>query len=614
MLPGSALGGVAVAWELIYKLLPPGVDPFAPENPIIISVGSLVGTAAPGASKIAGTAKFPAIADEKKHFVGSSVSGGRDFGLMMRNAGCEHIVISGKSESPVYLVVDNGEVEICDAAALWGKSTEETTGLLKQKYGSECGCAAIGPAGENLVRYAFAVVDMTNSLGRSGLGALFGSKNLKAIVVKGERGISVKDPQRYEKYVRLAEAKAQGWDNLDNWLKLGMGAGWPIFRYTQYPGKWTRERWDSLYGEKKRLETLDKIIGCSSCRISCRVKWRIGTGKYAGEVGMGSPYGKSATSGQLLDVEDHRKMLHLVSLANRAGIDFYSFTRLVDWVTASSEQGKIADDRFSDELQRSYDHYLQLLSKTVNREGVGDILAEGWNPIGEELGLDPQDYWYAGICKGVDFIYDARAAKLHPLMMTFFTNPRPHHGGNHTITTGLGKDVDEIREQLDTWGLPPEAMERIFAPTAHSGRLNVGRYTKWMEDAMAVRNSLGVCSMYSAFGLENMDWVANIFSAVTGIEMSSGDLMRAGERAFNFKKLANVREGFRRKDDRPPRLWLRPMHSPEGELRTEDYYKEKVITEADFEKILDDYYDERGWDRETGVPPDKKLEALGIER
>ena len=236
MLPGNVLGGVAVAWELIYKLLPPGVDPFAPENPIIISVGSLVGTAAPGASKIAGTAKFAIFADEKKHFVGSSVSGGRDFGLMMQNAGCEHIVISGRAERPVYLLVDNDEVEIYDATALWGKSTEEATCLLKQKHGSECGCAVIGPAGENLVRYAFAVVDMTNSLGRSGLGAIFGSKNLKAVVVRGDKGVRIKDALRYEKYVRLAEAKAQGWENLDNWLKLGMGAGWPIFRYTQYPG------------------------------------------------------------------------------------------------------------------------------------------------------------------------------------------------------------------------------------------------------------------------------------------------------------------------------------------------------------------------------------------
>lgn len=603
-----------MAWELIYKLLPPQVNPFAPDNPIIISAGTLVGTSTPGASKIAGTAKFPIFADDNKHFVGSSVSGGRDFGLMMRNAGYEHLIITGKAESPVYIDIDNNQVNICNAAELWGQDTETAAKLLKKKHGSESGCVVIGPAGEHLVRYALAVVDMTNSLGRSGLGAVFGSKNLKAIVVKGDGGIEVKDPQRYEKYVELAATRARNWDNLDNWLQLGMGAGWPIFRYTQYPGKWTREKWDSLYGEAKRLETLDKLVGCSSCRISCRIKWRIKSGPYAGEVGMGSPYGKSATSAQLLEVEDHRKMIHMVALANQAGIDFYSFTRLLDWLTTNYEQGRLPDNQVDDDLSRNYDNYLDILAKTVAREGIGDLMADGWNAIRDKLGLDPQDYWYAGICKGVDFVYDARAAKLHPLMMTFFTNPRPHHGGNHTVTTGLGKDIDEIKEQLDTWGIPQEAMESIFTPTPHSGRLNVGCYTKWMEDAMAVRNSLGVCSMYSAFGLENMDWLANIYSAVTGIEMSAGDLMKAGERAFNFKKLANVREGFRRKDDQPPRLWLRPMESPEGKIYTEDYYKEKVITEEDFEKILDDYYQERGWDKETSVPRDEKLKELGIER
>ncbi len=613
MVPGNNLGGVAVAWELIYKMLPRGIDPYAPLNPIIISTGTLVGTSTPGAAKIAGTAKFPINAGGNKHFVGSSVSGGRDFGIMMKYAGYEHVIITGKSERPVYISIDNDEVKICDAAELWGRDTEEASIQLKKWHGSESGCAVIGPAGENLVNYAMVVVDLSNSLGRSGLGAVFGSKNLKAIVVKGNGGVEVKDPQRVEKYIELAANKARKWENLDKWMRLGMGAGWPIFRYTQYPGKWSREKWDSLYGEEKRLESIDRLIGCSSCRISCRIKWRIKDGSYAGEVGMGSPYGKSATSGQLLGVEDHRQMLHLVAMANRAGIDFYSFTRLLDWLTTAYEQGLLSKEQLGESLHRDYNHYVNILTKTVTRKGIGNLIADGWIAVGDRLGLDPQDYWYAGICKGVDFIYDARVAKLHPLMVTFFTNPRPHHGGSHTITTGLGKDIEQIKEQLETWGIPQESMDAIFTSTPYSGRLNVGRYTKWMEDAMALRNSLGVCSMYSAFGLENMDWLANIYVGVTGIEVSARDLLKAGERAFNFKKLANAREGFRREDDKPPSLWLRPMESPEGKIYTEDYYKEKTISEDDFVKILDDYYRERGWNLESSLPLDEKLEDLGIE-
>lgn len=610
----NRIGGVSAAWEMLSKFLKPGVDPFSSDNPLIISVGSLVGTSAPGAAKVTCISKYPIFAEDKKHFVGSSVSGGRDFGLMLKNAGYDHLVITGKSDEPVFISIENDDISINSAKHLWGQGVEKTTELLKDKYGSECGCLVIGPAGENLVRFAMATIDLTNSLGRSGLGAVIGSKKLKAIVVKGNKGIRIADEKRFDNNVKKIEELVNKWENLPTWRRLGMGGGWSTFRFTQYPGKWTQEKWDRLYGEETRKQTLEKVVGCTSCRMACRIKWRIDDGEFKNEIGMGSPYGKSATSGLLLNVEEHRKMIHLVGLANAAGLDFYTFARITDWVSTLFEEGVITkEDTLGLDLTRKYENYVKLFEQIVNKEGFGSLIAEGWNVVGEELNIDPQEYWYAGVCKGVDFIYDARAAKLHPLMMTFFTNPRPHHGGCHTITTGIGKDIESIRAQLETWQIPEDNLERIFKPTEHSGRLNVGRYTKWMEDAMMVRNSLGVCSMYSAFGMENMTWLAELYSAVTGDEISARELMTEGERAFTYKKMANVREGFTRKDDRVPELWLRPMDTPEGKQETTDYYNEKVLTKDDFEKILDDYYDEREWDVETGIPTKEKLEKLNIK-
>lgn len=610
------LGGSGVGWRLLVDELRAGVDPLSPENVIVLSVGELVGSLCPGASKVGAITKFPIIASEDgKHFVGESTSGGRYFGPMLKMAGYDHLIITGAATSPVYLRISDDEVEIVDASNLWGKGVDEVTAKLVAKEGELAGVIAIGLAGENKVLYSMAFIDKTNSLGRAGLGAVMGSKKLKAIVARGIKGVQVAEPGRFKQLVDELHFAIAAWPGREHWIKLGMGAGWETFKHTQYPGKWTKEKWDRLYGEFKRLESLDKVIACNSCLIGCRVKWRIRDGEFSGEVGFGSPYGKSATSGQLLDIEDHRRMLHLVARANdEYGIDFYTTTRLIDFVTTLYQQGKLTKKNTDGlELGRSYDTYCKLFDKVAHREGFGDILADGWLGLYKELGIDPQDYWYGGICKGVDFIYDARASNFHPLMMTFFTRPRPHHGGSHTLTTARGKSLAEIRNQVEGWGIPPAAVERIFTPVSYTGKFNVGRYTKHMEDWMRVKNALGVCSIYTFFDLISGQDMAKLYSAAVGIEVSGGELMKGGERISNLAKLLNMREGFTREDDKVPELWFRPMDSPEGRIEMHDYFQTTVLRREDIARLLDDYYDERGWDKTTGLPTAEKLAELGLK-
>ena len=609
------IGGMGEGFKLALKYFKKGVDVFSPDNPIIISSGVLVGTKAHGSPKFTAITKFPLYTStDKKQFIGASASGG-DFGVFMKRAGYDHIIITGSSEKPVSIEIIDDKVIFSDASNLWGKKNiYETTDYFTDKYGKDCSVIAIGKPGENLVRYAMTYVDKHDSLGRPGLGAVFGSKKLKSISCVGTGNIEVYDKERFMSVMRTVGKRINEWHGKQKWERMGLGAGWEMFKYTQYPGKWTREKWDALYGEQKRLETIDKILGCPSCPIKCKIRWSIRDGEFKGHTAEGSPYGKSATSGQLLDVEDQRKMLELVVIGNKEGLDFYTATRLIDFVTTLYQEGKITKkDTGGYELKRDFNTYLDLYRKIMVREGFGDVMADGWIRIEEELNVNPQDYWYGGIEKGEDFIYDARVAKFHPLMMMFITNPRPHHGGGHTLTVGPGKSLDMIIDQVKRWGISNEAVERIFTPADYYGKFNVGRYTKYMEEAMVVNNSLGICSILTGFGFVYGEDYSDFYSSVTGIEMSSSDFMRAAEVVFNIKKALNVREGFTRKDDKIPEVWLRPMKSPEGVIEMKDYFDTKVLTREDIKMMLDDYYDERGWDIEKGIPTREKLIQLGLE-
>jgi len=615
------LGGFGVGFELLYSLLEPGIDPFSPSNPVIISAGALTGAPVISAPKFIAASKYPTIAtDEGFYFVGASVAGA-EFGIALKRAGFDNIIITGAASSPVFLKIIDDDVEIIDASRLWGvKDVVETTDELKNAYGSEASVIAIGVAGENLVRFAMAFVDYFDSLGRGGLGAVFGSKKLKAIVVKGTHNVNVANKESLTKKNLEIAKRATDWEKEkggtlgEYWKKLGMAAGWESFKHTQYPGKWTKEKWEQLYGIEKRMESIKRLKGCPYCVIPCRQEGEIHGGEYDGETLRGSLYGKTATSGQLLGVEDYRLMLYMLDIANRAGIDFYTATRLIDFVTESAREGKLSPELIGGEkLERNYECYLNLLHEIIERKGIGSILADGWYGLKSKLGLNSQDYWYAGITKGIDFIYDPRAATFHPLMMSFITNPRPHHGGCHTLTTSPGHSLQEIRDQVIHSGIPEEAIRRIFTPTDYSGEFNVGIYAKYVEDGMSVRNSLGGCSMYSAFGIVSIDDLAEYYTAITGIKVDAFGLMKAGERIFNLKKLINMREGFTQRD-KVPELWLRPMESPEGKIKVKDYFKLVDIMKESFERILDDYYKERGWNTIAGIPTKEKLNELGLQR
>jgi aldehyde:ferredoxin oxidoreductase len=564
------IGGCGVGWKLAAEYLPVHVDPLSPENLIIINPGLFVGTFTPGAPKTTVITKFPTFASlDGKFYIGGSTTGGRYLGIALNRAGCHHLVISGKAPSPVYLRIRDQYIELVDAADLWGKGIEFVTNELVRREGPETGVMAIGTAGENQVRNSLTIVDKANSLGRGGLGAILGAKNLKAIAVNGSGDVEVANIEDFFKVSQELRRRVYEWPRRSHWIKLGLAAGWDTFKHTQYPGIWSKAEWDELYGEKTRLETVEEVIACNSCILSCRLKWKIKGGEFDGEVGYGSPFSKSATSGMLLGVKDFRKMIHLVSEANStSGMDFYTSTRIIDFATKMYEMGRLTKaDTDGLELHRDYETYHKLYHMMIKKEGFGAVLADGWFGLKRELGLDPQEYWYAGICKGMDFIYDARPSNFHPLMMSFFTRPRPHHGGSHTRTNSRNKSIEDIREQVEAWGLPTEVIDRIFTETPYSGLFNVGRYTKHMEDMMWVKNSIGLCAIYSYQGLIFGKDVARMYNAASGENITAGELIQRGERVSNIAKVVNAREGFNREDDKAPEVWFTPMDTPKEESK-----------------------------------------------
>ncbi len=609
------LGGCGVNYRLLADLLKPGTDPLSPENPVVIGSGTLVGTLAPGATKVFASTKYalPATPDGRC-YVTTGVSGGRGFGYLLKKAGYDHVVITGRAPAPVYLEILDDAVTVRDAGALWGKKDiYETTDELRRAYGP-CGVVAIGRAGETLCRFSLALTDKKSTLGRSGLGAVLGAKRLKAIVVKGNRKVHVADHDRFDAAVKGIrqeyEARVRP---LGNFTDLSWKL---VFLRTMNPGVWSRAEWDERYGEHKFLP-IKKNHTCSHCWMACGDELEIRDGEFAGVRSVTGHYLWVPIVGQKLELTEVGASLKLIEAMNRSGICLATASSLIDWVTRRFRQNVITPrDTGGLRLGRDLSSYLELLEMILSRQGIGHRLAEGWFEASRWMGRDARtDYIEgSGIAKGTDCIYPARAATLDPMRFTMgMTSPRGGHSATGVSGTGIPEiPLDEIRQEARLIGVPQDAIERIFRPIPFYGDFHVGRYTRYTEDFTALINCLGTCTIYTALHLHSLQNLAELFSAATGIETGPNDLKLRAERVFNLYKLLNMREGFGRAEDAYPPVWLKPIQAPDGELALTDYYGKRKLSAADLERLLDDYYDERGWHIPSGTPGKDKLGELGL--
>ena len=615
------VGGAGLTSKLAFDLIKPGASPLSPENLIILGVGPLVGTMVPTACKTNLTMKFPGPASrsESKYIVDISVAGGKRFGIMLKNAGYDVVVITGRARKPSHLKIIDDDVQVCDAADLRGKTDIfETTDELSSRHKGptgKAGAMAIGKAGENLVNGAIAFVDNMSTIGTFG-GAVFGSKNLKAVVTLGSKGVKVADGK---KLMALAEKLRQEIITHPGFGK-GRPAGYLRSTSAGYP--------DDLTSRTKVGR-----VACASCPDPCKADHEIKDGKFAGTKLLDCRAHYAFYHGRRLRLEEYGEILMLFDLATRAGLDMFTAVRMLHFVSRLYERGIISSkDTGGLEIKRGdFNSYRKLLEQYINRQHIGEYMAQGWYALSDKVGVDAASDWMDGasIVRNFDTITDARfdgfdpghglAAILRPrgqLLLQDTMYPAGEDIHKETCFPEWKRSLNDVKRDCVEMGAPPEAMDRIFTGNG----FNAGRLEKHAEDAYAVYDCLGVCSEGGRTTWEpvrNVPLLAEMYTAATGFDITTQELKKRGERVWNLQKLLNVREGFTRKDDEIPALWLKNTETPlklkGGEKYLVDWFGRRVST-ADIQRMLDDYYDERGWDIEKGVPTRDKLFELGLER
>jgi aldehyde:ferredoxin oxidoreductase len=611
------VGGWGINYKFASEIIRGGTDPFSPENPIILGVGPMAGTLYPGSSKVMATAKMPMTASaDGRHFVATSTAGSMRFSLMLKSAGYDHVVIQGRSPTPVYLRIHDEEVEICDAQDLWGKLDIYQTAdhLFKRHEGY--GTITIGKAGENRVRFAMAIVDKTSHLGKSGFGAVMGAKNLKAIVVKGSGGVKPADPERFIKIVDQVRHMPDNNPVAQGYQNIGLSASWDLIWVKNYyqSEKWTKAEWSSRYGVSSVEDVLHGIKACTSCPVGCKAHHVVKKGPYEGTETYTTHYLYAALVGAKLEIADPGTSIKFLDICNRSGMDALNALSMIDWLTRLSEEGVISEQQTDGvKLSRDIDCYFLLLNKIIDRNGVGNFMADGWFALSNLVGRNAtEDYAQQhGISKGQESIYPPRAAKMDPMRITgVMTNPfGGHTPQGHSASAAPERPIKILRRDAANTGMSEDELNRTFT----KDNFDHGRLTKHIEDAYSVYNCLGVCSVWATFGYTTVEILAEAYSALTGIETTARELKEKGEKIINLYKMLNVREGFDRKDDIPPKALLKPIQTPDGEQALTDYYRTKVYTSADLEEILDEYYQERGWDIKKGIPTVEKLCELGLQ-
>jgi aldehyde:ferredoxin oxidoreductase len=581
------LGGRGIASRYLFDELEPGVDPLGPENKLIFMSGLLSGTPSPSAGRYSVVAKSPLT-----NIWAQANSGGR-WGVDLKQSGFDGIIFEGISEKPVYLVIDDGKAELRDAGAFWGKNVAETTKMFKETLDKKFNVACIGVAGEKLVKYAAIMNDIHRAAGRCGLGAVMGSKRLKAVVAKGSQKIQIANKEAFQEVSKrqfelLGEAiLAAGLEGYGTNLVLDMVnvvGGLPTRNWQTGICEYAED----VNGEALSEKVLVGTVGCFSCPIKCGRNTEIKKGPYAGQKGEGPEYETVVVFGPMCDNSDMESITMANYLCNDYGMDTISCGSTISFTMECVEKGILTKEK-TEGLEINFgdsEMIVNLVHKIAKREGVGDLLAEGTRIMSQRLGQGSERF--AMQVKGLELpAYDSRAAKITGL--AFATANR---GGDHI--TGYVQGPTFLASPF----LVIEDSE-IQDPLVENP--DETRVVKELEDVLTTFDALGSCK-FMGMG-SDAEEITDIIKAVTGWEFEVADLRKAGERIYNLERAFNVREGMTRADDTlPKRLLEDPL--PEGQA-------EGHVN--NLEVLLDPYYEFRGWDKATGKPTPEKLRELGLE-
>ncbi|ADC66234.1 Aldehyde ferredoxin oxidoreductase [Ferroglobus placidus DSM 10642] len=569
------LGGRGLGVKILYEETEAGIDPFGEENRLIFMTGYATGTAVPLSGRFHVITKSPLTGG-----IGDSNCGGQ-FGPMLRFAGYEGIVVQGIADNPVYLYIEDGHAELRDASHLWGKGTWSTEDTLREELGKDINIVSIGPAGENKVMMAAIINDKHRAAGRTGVGAVMGSKKLKAIVVrKGKRKPEVHDEAKLKEAVenvrRIVRESPVTGEALPTY-----GTAVLVNIINETGGFPTRnfktgvfEKANEISGEKIAETYLVRKKACWGCIVACGRVTKVETPPYQVD-GEGPEYETAWSLGAMCGISDLAAVIKAHNLCDDLGMDPISFGSTVACAMELYENGKIPEEKLGG-LKLEWGNpqtVVELAWRTAFRDGFGDEIAMGAKRLAEKYGMPD----LAMHVKGLELpAYDPRAYKGHGL--GYATSNR---GGCHLRAYMIAPEVLGIPEKLDP--LTPEGK---------------AQWVKIFQDLFCIVDSMVVCKFITfAVGAEELLSVTN---PITGWDWNVDEFMKAGERIYNLERLYINREGFDGKDDTlPKRLLEEPM--PEGAAKGH-------VVELD--KMLEEFYRIRGW--VNGKPTEEKLRELDI--
>jgi aldehyde:ferredoxin oxidoreductase len=576
------IGGIGLGMRLWLANSKAGVDALSPENPIVLALGPVSGTMFPtGGNGHAFISKSP-----ETGAVGEAVSHGT-FGAELKRAGYDAVVITGKAERQVFLWIDDDSVQLLDASHLVGKSPSETEEAIKDELGDYyVRVASIGMAGEKLSKIASIINEKTRAAGRTGLGAVLGSKNLKAIAVRGTHDIVVAKPDEFMDMVREYHERMKG-PSTQKYRTLGTVEN-VLINNTMFcmPSRnYSSAHFDDaekVSGEALNEKYVSKIIACSSCPMRCEHEAVVREGPYKGTMAR-IEYESLWALGPYTGVSRLDAIIKAAELCNYYGLDAQSTGVTVGFVMDCHEKGILSHDDLGgiDAHFGNAEAMIQLIEKIGKREGIGDILADGVKVAAARIGKGSDKL--AQQIKGLEVTgYDLRCLKTAALASAVSFRGADQNRSNAYAIDLKGK-VDRLK--------------------AERGR---GKLVKELEDTYALLDSFIVCKNARGTFYKETEDLAKLYNLVTGSAMAPADLAAAAERINTLARLINIREGLSRKDDTLP--W-KVMNEP---IPDDGPVKGAVVTQDELDLLLDDYYQARGWTLE-GVPTSEKLKQLGME-
>ena len=578
------LGGIGLGMRLLMDNSKPGTDPFSPDNPLIFVTGPLSGTMGPTAGNgYAVVSKSPAtggIAESKAHGF---------FGPELKRAGYDAVIFTGKSDKLVYAWIDDDAVHLLDAEHLRGKSPAETDEAIRDDLGDHyIRVSAIGEAGEKLVRFASIINDEFRAIGRTGMGAVMGSKNLKAVAVRGTKDVNVADLEGFKEFIKMIHERMKGpatrkyrtLGTPENVLVLNSLAALPTRNFTQA----TFEGAEKVSGEYLNEHYVKKIIGCATCAMRCDHVAVVPEGPYKGSTSR-MEFECLWALGPSCGVDRLDAIIEAMRLCNHYGVDGISTGVTVGFAMDLYEHGILTKEKTNDLDLRFGNHeaLIEMVKRIGSRDGwLGDVLAEGTMKAAEKIGKGAEQY--APHIKGLELPgYDIRGLKTAALGFAV-----SFRGACH----------------LRSGAYSPDVKGKVNRFAIEKGR---GKIVMEGEDVYNVIDSLILCKFSRGTYYDDVDDMAKYYTLATGIEMTADELRKAGERINNLAKLFNIREGVgsREYDSLPPKILTEPIPD-------EGVAKGSVVTKEEFELGLDDYYAVRGWTRE-GVPTLEKLRELDLD-